>query len=63
MKDMESGGIMDTFITNRARIKYQDKLEEHIAEINKTCKQLQMDFFSVNTAQPVFDVFFDVMNN
>lgn len=62
LKDMESGHKMDTFISNRARSRYQRELDDHIAEIRKTCDSMGIDFFSVTTADDVFDVFFDVLN-
>ena len=61
LKDIETGGILKTFISPRLRMSYEAKLSEHIAEINKTCSRLGLDFFSVSSDTPIFDTFYAIL--
>jgi uncharacterized protein (DUF58 family) len=61
LKDSEQGHTLRTFISHRLRGMYKEKLEGHIAEINKLCKQVNARFFTINTNTPIFDTFSAVL--
>ncbi len=61
LHDVETKGILRTFISKRLRSHYENKLEEHIGTINQYCNDLGIKFFSVTTDRPLFDVFYEIL--
>ena len=61
LRDSETHSILRTFITRRLRQKYKHELEEHSAEIEKTCDKLGYDFYLLTTDTPIFDAFYRVL--
>lgn len=61
LKDLETNEVLRTFINPFARKQYAGMLEEHNAKINDACSQAGAQFYSSNTGQNVFDVFYDVL--
>ena len=61
LKDMETQGILKTFISPRMRMSYEEKLSKHIAEIGKTCDKLGLKFFSFGSDKPIFDAFYEML--
>ncbi len=61
LKDLETNEVLRTFINPFARKQYAGMLEEHNAKIKDACSQAGAQFYSSNTGQNVFDVFYDVL--
>lgn len=61
LKDMETNETMMTFINPFARKQYSGMLEEHNNNIQQACNEAGADFYTANTAQNVFDVFFEIL--
>ncbi|MCX6706847.1 MAG: DUF58 domain-containing protein, partial [Candidatus Woesearchaeota archaeon] len=59
--DSETKDIMKTTITPRLKMDYSNRMHNHVIEIEKTCKKLGIDFFSVSTDTPIFDVFYKIL--
>lgn len=61
LKDSETSTILRTFISPRLRVNYQQLLEEHSAEIEKTCNKLGIHFYQITTDTPIFDAFYRIL--
>ncbi len=61
LKDSESSSILRTFISPRQRVNYQKLLEEHSAEIEKTCNKIGIGFYQITTDTPIFDAFYRIL--
>jgi uncharacterized protein (DUF58 family) len=61
LKDLETNEVLRTFINPFARKQYSGMLEDHIGKIKQACVEAGAQFYSSNTGQSVFDVFFDVL--
>src|SRR3989344_7355690 len=61
LKDSESSLQLRTFVSQRLRGEYRTALDDHIARLNHLCGQLGIEFYSVTTDTPIFDVFFDTL--
>ncbi len=61
LKDSETNAILRTFISPRLRVNYQQLLEEHSAEIEKTCNKLGINFYQITTDTPIFDAFYRIL--
>ncbi len=59
LRDVESGGYLRTYIGPYAKKNYQSMLSEHIAKIERMCSEFKAKFYSADTAQSVFDVFYE----
>jgi uncharacterized protein (DUF58 family) len=60
--DSESKGIFRTFITPRARMNYQNQLDNHCAKIEETCNRLGIDYNLAVTDVSIFDTFYKILN-
>jgi uncharacterized protein (DUF58 family) len=61
LKDLETNEILRTYINPFARKQYSGMLAEHVGKIQDACIKAGAQFYSSNTGQNVFDVFFDVL--
>lgn len=61
LKDMETPSTLRTFITNRLRKNYQNRMHEHIMKINGLCEKFDARFVSVTTEMPIFEVFYKIL--
>ena len=61
LKDSEKGSIIKTFISNRLRNVYRNKMDVHIAEMKKTCGAMNAKFITATTDQPIFDTFYKII--
>jgi len=61
LKDSEKGSIIKTFISNRLRNVYRNKMDVHIAEMKKTCGAMNAKFMTVTTDQSIFDTFYKII--
>ena len=57
LHDLETGEIKRIYITPGFRDKYKKNLEDHIAFVKESCKDVGAHFFIARTSVPVFDNF------
>src|SRR5574341_47384 len=60
-KDLETNEVLTTYINPFARKQYSNMLDEHVDKIKQACTEAGAQFYSANTGQNVFDVFYDVL--
>jgi uncharacterized protein (DUF58 family) len=60
--DMESRGMLRTFISPFLRKSYRQSLSEHQANIEKVCGEVGAKFFVFSTDTPIFDAFYKVLS-
>jgi uncharacterized protein (DUF58 family) len=63
LKDAESDMKMRTFVSNKLKQDYREKLSAHINAIGSVCASTGASFQSLSTATPVFDAFYEVLIN
>ena len=61
LKDSEQGNIVRTFISNRLRSVYRNKLDVHNSKLKKICNSIGAEFLTVTTDTPIFDTFYEVL--
>lgn len=61
LQDVETKSHMRTFISPYLKKHYSKMMQEHIARINQECEAVGAEFYSANTGQKIFDVFYDVL--
>ncbi|MFT4297713.1 MAG: DUF58 domain-containing protein [Candidatus Woesearchaeota archaeon] len=61
LKDSEQGSIVRTFISNRLRSIYRNKLESHNDRLHQICTSVGAQFMTVTTDTPIFDTFYKVL--
>ncbi|VVB81822.1 Uncharacterised protein [uncultured archaeon] len=61
LKDLETNEVMRTYLNPFARQQYEGMLDEHNEKIQQACTEVNAQFYSCNTGQSVFDVFYDVL--
>ncbi|MCX6708980.1 MAG: DUF58 domain-containing protein [Candidatus Woesearchaeota archaeon] len=61
LKDLETNEVLRTYLNPFARQQYEGMLEEHNGRIQQACTEVNAQFYSSNTGQSVFDVFYDVL--
>lgn len=61
LKDSEQGHIIRTFISNRLRSIYRNKLDKHIDAIKRICTSVGAQFVTVTTDTQIFDTFYKVL--
>ncbi len=61
LEDSETGETRETFINEKKRQDYREKLYSHISGIEKESMQHKGKFFLFSTEQPVFDAFYRIM--
>lgn len=59
--DAESKSVFRTFVSKRSRYGYQERLKNHIIDIEKECNALGIQFKLVSTNKPVFDTFYEIL--
>jgi hypothetical protein len=55
--DMETHQPLVTRISEKQRVEYKRRIEEHLLMIRATCNAVGCDFFSFTTDMPIFDAF------
>lgn len=60
--DAETEDTLRTFISPYARKKYLEQLADHQAKIKKACDEIGAKFFVFSTEYPIFDAFYEVLN-
>ncbi len=61
LEDSETGAKLQTYVSPRLRIEYQQMMEEHTMKIEKTCNELGFRFYSITTNTPIFDTFYQIL--
>lgn len=61
LKDLETNAQMRTYISPYLKKNYSKMLNDHIAKINQACDLVGAEFYSANTGQKIFDVFYEVL--
>lgn len=60
--DVESSGILRTFISPFGRKRYLEKIASHRAHLKRIADELNAHFFSFGTDHPIFDAFYEVLS-
>lgn len=60
--DVETEDTLRTFISPYARKNYLEQLADHQAKIQKACDEIGAKFFVFSTEFPIFDAFYEVLN-
>lgn len=58
LEDAETHDKVRTYISNRFKNVYQDRLESHIARLKDICEHNNASFISVSTNTPIFEAFY-----
>lgn len=62
LEDLETKSSLKTYIDPMLRKQYTDQMEDHVAKIKYMCNQVRAEFHQVNTAQDIFDVFYQILS-
>jgi uncharacterized protein (DUF58 family) len=60
--DAETDDSLRTFISPYARKSYLEQMAEHQAKIKRACDEIGAKFFVFSTEYPIFDAFYEVLN-
>jgi uncharacterized protein (DUF58 family) len=60
--DVETDDSLRTFISPYARKNYLQQMAEHQAKIRRACDEIGAKFFVFSTEYPIFDAFYEVLN-
>ncbi len=60
--DSETRGMLRTFISPRLRMQYQTQLDQHCANIEQVCNNLNLDYNLAVTDIPIFDTFYKLLD-
>lgn len=63
LKDLETGDQLNTFISPRLKMDYQQDLEQHVRKIGKICNDIQAQFHVATTEKPIFDSFHEILED
>ena len=61
LKDLETNEVMRTYLNPFGRKQYSSMLKEHVEKIQRLCTEAGARFYTADTGQNVFDVFYDVL--
>ncbi len=61
LRDLETGGILRTFISPLFKKNYFSQLAEHNAAIKKACDEVNAHFHTVDSGQNIFDAFYGIV--
>jgi len=62
LEDSETGKKLETFITERKRQDYREKIYDHIMNIEQETLSAGGKFFLFSTQQPLFEAFYKIIN-
>ena len=63
LQDLETKDVLKTYISPSYRKKYVAQLKEHNDSIRKFCLETNAKFYSFSTSKPIFDVFYEVLQD
>jgi uncharacterized protein (DUF58 family) len=61
LKDMETDGLIKTFISDKVRKKYLEDLQEHRRKLKWVAESAGATFYSFDTGVPIFDALYEVL--
>ncbi len=61
LKDSETNELYRTFISRRTKMNLNTDLNTHIENLKHMCDDFNVEFRSVLTDQPIFDVFYNIL--
>ncbi len=61
--DSESSNKLRTYISKRTQQTYIKRLNQHVNKIKTACTELGFQFFQFTSEKPIFDTFFELVNN
>ncbi len=61
LHDAETNAVLRTYISKKARQKYQGQLNQHTRDIHDICNKLGADFYQVTTDVNIFENFYRVI--
>lgn len=61
LHDAETNAVLRTYISKKARQKYQGQLNQHTQDIHDICNKLGADFYQVTTDVNIFENFYRVL--
>ncbi|AKB29343.1 hypothetical protein MSSIT_2624 [Methanosarcina siciliae T4/M] len=56
--DLETGEDIRTYISEKFKERYTQKLDDHTASIKKTCMKVGAEFYTFTTDTPIFNAFY-----
>ncbi|MDD2439794.1 MAG: DUF58 domain-containing protein [Methanosarcinaceae archaeon] len=59
--DLESGEEIRTYVSNKFKERYEEKLDEHTARIRKVCLRVGAEFYSFTSETPIFEAFYNTI--
>ncbi len=62
LEDAETGEKMETYITERKRQEYRERMYKHILNIEQETLSARGKFFLFSTEHPLFDAFYQIVN-
>ena len=62
LEDSETGKKLETFISERKRQEYRQKIYDHIVNVEKETLSMGGKFFLFSTEQPLFEAFYKIVN-
>ena len=60
-QDVETGGILRTFVGPFMRKSYENRLSSHVAALQNVCDEVHAEFYSITTDQDIFEMFFRML--
>ncbi len=61
LEDAETHDKMRTYISNRIKNKYTEKLEDHIFKLKDISEEAEASFISVTSNTPIFETFYHIL--
>ncbi len=61
LKDSETNDSLRTFVSQRLRLDYMKRLDEHCSRIHEVCNKLDIEYYLVTTDTPIFDAFYGML--
>ena len=59
--DLETGAEVRTYISEKFKEQYAEKLDEHTARIKKACNKVGAEFYTFTCDTPIFDAFYNTI--
>lgn len=59
-KDMENSNDFSTYVSDKFKVNYQDKLMQHITNIQNLCYHAGAEYYTFTTNIPIFDAFLTI---
>jgi len=63
LEDSETGQKLETFVSERKRQDYREKMYNHILDVERETLSARGKFFLFSTEQPIFEAFYQILNS